>query len=193
MEKKEEILRAACALLAREGYAFSMSELAQRVGMRTPSLYSHYKSKDEIVEKAVCLAASDCRRELEAYVESLSGRGAGESLELIFRRLLDYFAREDRARLWKNMLLLSRGELREKCREELEKENRWFTLALSRLFGEGAARGELRPQTDGSAYLYFVMVQGLLDVMLLMGGDSDRFRDYAERVWRTYWDGVKAP
>jgi AcrR family transcriptional regulator len=51
---KEKIFEAAIDLFAQKGFdATSMREIAEVVGIKKASMYSHYKSKDEILEKIV--------------------------------------------------------------------------------------------------------------------------------------------
>ncbi len=51
---KEKIFEAAIDLFALKGFdATSMREIAETVGIKKASMYSHYKSKDEILEKIV--------------------------------------------------------------------------------------------------------------------------------------------
>ena len=50
MNRKEEILLATLELASVNGLkSVSMSQIADRVGIKAPSLYNHFKSKDEIV------------------------------------------------------------------------------------------------------------------------------------------------
>lgn len=50
--KKEEILHAALSLAAEYGLgAVSMGMIAERVGIRKPSLYNHFSSKEELTEE----------------------------------------------------------------------------------------------------------------------------------------------
>lgn len=52
MSRKEEILYATLELAAENGIkAVSMSQIADKVGMKAPSLYNHFKSKDEIIRE----------------------------------------------------------------------------------------------------------------------------------------------
>ncbi len=52
MGRKEEILYAALELAAENGIkGVSMSLIAEKVGIKAPSLYNHFKSKDEIVRE----------------------------------------------------------------------------------------------------------------------------------------------
>lgn len=49
---KERIFEAAINLFAEKGFnATSMREIAEAVGIKKASMYSHYKSKDELLEK----------------------------------------------------------------------------------------------------------------------------------------------
>ena len=49
--RKEEIVLTTLELAAQKGLAnVSMSMIADKIGIKKPSLYKHFKSKDEIVE-----------------------------------------------------------------------------------------------------------------------------------------------
>ncbi len=51
-ERHRAVLREALALFAEKGYAgASLRELARRVGVRQPSLYHYFRSKEELVEQ----------------------------------------------------------------------------------------------------------------------------------------------
>lgn len=50
MSRKEEIIYAALELASEYGLkSVSLSQIAEKVGIRKPSLYNHFKSKDELV------------------------------------------------------------------------------------------------------------------------------------------------
>lgn len=50
MDRREQILWAALELATQYGLnAISMSQIAKKVGIQKPSLYNHFKSKDEII------------------------------------------------------------------------------------------------------------------------------------------------
>lgn len=53
-ERHYAVLRQALLLLAERGYAgASLRELARRVGMKQPSLYHYFRSKEELVEQLI--------------------------------------------------------------------------------------------------------------------------------------------
>ncbi len=52
MSRKEDIIYAALELAAERGMkGVSMSQIAEKVGIKAPSLYNHFKSKDEIIRE----------------------------------------------------------------------------------------------------------------------------------------------
>ncbi len=52
--REEEILTAASRLLGERGYAaVSMDEIAEEVGISKPTLYQHFKGKDELIMRAM--------------------------------------------------------------------------------------------------------------------------------------------
>ena len=82
----EEILEAAAKAFSKNGYdGSSLAEIAKAVGIKTPALYYHFKSKNEILyaylvrsgehiltaaQQSVTAAGSDPRKRLCAYVKS---------------------------------------------------------------------------------------------------------------------------
>jgi AcrR family transcriptional regulator len=76
-----EIARAALAILDAEGLdALSMRRLADEVGIGTMTLYGHFRSKDELLDAAVDIAADDFepprlsgppRRQLRLYMHAV--------------------------------------------------------------------------------------------------------------------------
>ena len=82
----EEILEAAAQAFSKNGYdGSSLAEIAKAVGIKTPALYYHFKSKNEIlyaylvrsgehiltaVQQSVTAAGADPEKRLCAYVKS---------------------------------------------------------------------------------------------------------------------------
>lgn len=77
MSRKEEILYATLELAAENGInAVSMSQIADKVGMKAPSLYNHFKSKDEII------------REMYGFLRNRA-QASGTPVAMDFSRLSD--------------------------------------------------------------------------------------------------------
>ena len=91
MGRKEEIIYATLELASQHGLkAISMSQIAEKVGIKAPSLYNHFKSKDEIL-KAMYGFLREAAQKNRSYGFPDTGDMASKRLEqILMESLLAY-------------------------------------------------------------------------------------------------------
>lgn len=192
MDKKQEILKAAYALFCQRGEHLSMADLAHAVGIKTPSLYSHFAGKEEILARMIEEEIRQYDESLQTLVKSLGGLSSYDALKSFFFSILAYYQTEDRLRFWRMLPLLQSVALKDTFARAIgETDRQNFTKILQYLL-RGQETGEIRIQdAENSLHLYFSMIQGILEAMLLY---PERAQDvtFANRIFEAYWAGIRA-
>ena len=116
MDTKQRILDEALTLFSEKGYAnVFVGDIAERVGIKAPSLYKHYKNKraifDAIVElmntrfaeqaKALNISGTDAAADSKIYRDM-----SEENLLVLGRQLFLYYLHDDYNRKFRKMLTL---------------------------------------------------------------------------------------
>lgn len=141
---RDEILDASQSLIAERGYAsMSMDELAARVGISKPTLYSQFSTKEELV---VAMATQVMER-LFLVVDDAEakGRSALERLTELLRTALQVQLdrRTTAMQLWMPEIVhMLKGH-----QEPLDQICRIDTLVVG-LVGQAITAGEIDPQFD---------------------------------------------
>ena len=99
MSRKEEIIYATLELAGKYGLkAVSMSQIAERIGVRKPSLYNHFKSKEEIVSAMYAFLREQAGKNRDAatdYVALFAGRTLEEILKCCLSGYLQFLSDPD--------------------------------------------------------------------------------------------------
>lgn len=160
---KQVILERALELFTEKGYiGTSMGEIAEAVGIRKASLYSHYDGKERIFEEIF-------NRILEEYVAFIRTLTAGEKgrdtvhrLEAIFTSFIRYCRNNLSMYFWDRYYYYPPEFLKEYILEKTEETNTFFIEAVTGVFAEGIARGEIRGQSPRkTALAYYYLLIGL--------------------------------
>lgn len=192
MDKKQEIIAAAFELFCENGYHLSLSEIANAVGIKTPSLYSHFKSKDDILELMIHEEIYRYYQFLEEKLIDIEPMNIKDAMKSLFEFFMDYFSEYKRLRFWRTIPLLPNEQLRNTSSHLINEKDSQCKQKLLAYFQKGVRDGDLKPDvTESSLHLYLCMIQGVLDAMLLYPND---YKDniFAERVLEAYWDGISA-
>jgi TetR/AcrR family transcriptional repressor of nem operon len=177
---REKVVTAAQELLQTRSFnGFSFDDLAKRVGIRKPSLYHHFKSKNEL---ALELLAQNAAR-LEAAARGDSGKSGDEQLRGHLRAIGDALCAGDRlcpgGALVASWGVLPR-EIRAGVRKLRELHHQWLVRILEQGYRDGTIRRTGRSADDAALWI-FATIQGAL-VVARASGERGQYDVVAEQL-----------
>jgi AcrR family transcriptional regulator len=148
--KRKQILDAAAKVLARRGYAGTMlSEVAEEAGTQPGSLYYHFKSREELIEKVLHEGVTSSFARARAVLEALPGDSSAlQRLEAALRAHLRFqLIESDYARA----VVRSMGQCPEDMWKRVNEKFRAYGKFFDSLIAAAMKAGQLDPQVDRSA------------------------------------------
>ena len=89
MTKKEEIILSTLDLASKYGLkSLSMSQIAESVGIKKPSLYNHFKSKEELINEMYEYIRNKSKQDISNL--SLENSISKSSYEILFESVMNY-------------------------------------------------------------------------------------------------------
>jgi AcrR family transcriptional regulator len=182
MERKEEIILAALELASRNGLkSISMAQIAEKVGIKAPSLYNHFKSKDEIVKAMYSFLrerAQQNRASGFADPDEFSSKGLERILTESLAAYLGMIT--DRNMMCFFRVLYSERSINPLAAEIMLEETEHMIRSTRNLFYALAVHGKMRSEGVDTAAMTFAMtVHSLIDYQMdkITAGRADRFGD----------------
>ena len=190
----ERLRDEARALFAERGYTgASLGEICARVGIRKPSVYNHYASKEALFLDLL-------RRSLDDWgaaspPPSLEGGPLREQLETHLRALVGFAVERPHATALCRVAVSQVGdELEHKVRDLLRTQRLEYQRHCEELFRGAIERGEvIDVHVDALVYGWLTFVDGVLSHQLFgYGRRRQEFLDHLDAMWRLYWRGIAA-
>lgn len=186
--KSEDIKKAALKYFSIHGYeGTSLSQIADDVGIKKQSIYSHFKGKDDLF-LAVLKDAKEM--ELSSYVAYFKQKQDPEkTLHGFLEEMRRMFQENENLKFWLRMEFFPPTHLYKEVQQEaVDLEDQQEAL-LEELFeswiSEGALSGEARTLT-----LAYTGVIVAIMVELVYSDDPKRLEDKFEALWTVFWRGI---
>ncbi|MCR5250562.1 MAG: TetR/AcrR family transcriptional regulator [Lachnospiraceae bacterium] len=178
MNRKEEIIYAALELASEYGLkSVSLSQIADKVGIRKPSLYNHFKSKEELVSSMYTFLREKAgtgvgiTSQADAFPEDKSlAQILSDSISVYFRFLSD----ENMMKFFK-VLYSERSISPVAAQIMLDETERMISLTKN-LFYALVVHGKMKNENvDAAALSYAMTVHSLVDrqMDMITAGHSD--------------------
>jgi AcrR family transcriptional regulator len=189
MVHSEDIKQAALYLFAYKGYAAtSMQDIAEAVGIKKPSIYSHFKSKSEIFLLLLEDQARQFTNIVKSALEETKATEMKEILYQVFNANMQLYSDRRNLLFFKQAVLLSTGiadeDIEGKLKEIMKGVNMFVMMNLQKTLSEN---GVSFKSFEKGMFLFMVFLQGYLDWMLL---DTHQSID-TRAAWEQFWNGME--
>lgn len=168
--RKEEIVLTTLELAAQKGLAnVSMSMIADKIGIKKPSLYKHFKSKDEIVEAMYQFLRQQAKEKANIkpmdYSTFFTGKTAYEVLQSAVHGYIQMNHQEQMLNFYK--VIYSERPINPMAAKIVAEETETMILATKQLFYAMEVHKVLHfNNTDMSAVSFAMTIHGLMDYEL---------------------------
>ena len=169
-DRKEEIVLAALELAAEKGLAnVSMSMIADKIGIKKPSIYKHFDSKDEIVEAMYQYLRKQAKEKANIkpidYSTLFMGKTALEVLQALVHGYMRMTQQEEMLNFYK--VIYSERSIQPMAAKIVAEETRKMILATKQLFYAMEVHKVLHfEDADMSAVSFAMTIHGLMDYEL---------------------------
>ncbi|MBR6873313.1 MAG: TetR/AcrR family transcriptional regulator [Ruminococcus sp.] len=169
MNQKERIILATLELAAEHGLgSVSMSMIADKLGIRKPSLYNHFESKEAIIDAMYHFLRESSRQKVSSanidLGQLVKGRTAEEVLLMTVGSYHSMNEQDDMMSFYK--VIYSQRAVDPTAAGIMADETERMILATKALFYALHAHGKLdAPDIDTAALSFAMTVHGLMDYM----------------------------
>ena len=190
MITKAEITETAFYLFAEIGFhETSMEDIADALGLKKQSLYSHFRSKNELILAVLREQQWKIRDELDRLISQHCHQSPEHFLKYLFNSMSMVLSHRERLLLWKRLPLYTYDDdLRTSMLEALSELNEGFRHSLSEVLEENCVYFRNPHNLNSFLFLFMIMLQGYMDVMLAQGYSNET----AELIWGVFWNGVRS-
>lgn len=171
--RKEEIVLATLELAAQKGLAnVSMSMIADKIGIKKPSLYKHFESKDEIVEAMYQFLRKQAKEKANIkpmdYSMLFAGKTAFDILQSAVLGYMQMNRQEQMLNFYK--VIYSERSINPMAAKIVAEETEKMIIATKQLFYAMEVHKKLHfENADMSAVSFAMTIHGLMDYELDQG------------------------
>lgn len=190
--KADHILQTAVSHFAKEGFeGASLSKIAEEVGIKKPSIYAHYKGKDDLFLSALQYSLNTQKVHLAAYFNSVRD----EPLESILYGYFQWFAKESQDNERMNFILrvayFPPLRLEKEVGEFFNPFMDSMHRHLTRLLRERNRREKILYSEDFSsaALAYLTVTEGTMTELVYSG--MEQYENRLQAVWPIFWRGLR--
>jgi AcrR family transcriptional regulator len=176
---------------AQHGYeGASLAQIADDVGIKKQSIYTHFKGKDELFLQ---LCRDACENELRFvlnFIESNSAKPIKEFLLDFLWKYIDRYEKCDSAKFWLRIAFFPPNHLYRQVIKQVYEYLDQLEERLLPIMKKAVEKGEVSPTVgeQRATVAFLALLDGIFVEMIY--GSPERLRRRLEASWYLYWRGL---
>lgn len=167
----------------------SLSKIAEEVGIKKPTIYSHYKGKDDLFLSVVQYVFQLERRRILEYFQLCADMPLKTKLQGMFQWLEEGFKESDTTKFLLRVAFFPPPALFDEVMNIVNPFLDGMQRILIKMLQKASIQGEFsNPNSEAVAIAYLTLIDGVL-VELLYGG-KQRYQIRVEAAWSIFWQGA---
>ena len=181
------IIEIALDHFAENGYeGASLAHIAEQVGIKTPSIYAHFKSKDDLFLRVIEQTIHDELKLLREFCERNRDNTVQHQLFELIAQYKDRYDNDNSVKFLLRMMFFPPVSLQALVMEHINAYLDKMEQMLVTVFERGMERAEVAQLDVGTVTASFMcLLDGVLVEMLL--GGLVRFKKRLDASWKIYW------
>lgn len=187
----ELIKQHALQLFAQKGYyGTSLNDVASLVGIKKPSLYAHFKNKDDLYITILQELMNTFMDRVTINSSEIQSSSTKPLLKRLLINMIDFWKDETLGLLYKRTLLFPEEKFRSSIHEQFLQTETYTTDILSKIFNKGLENDEIPPQPiEPLIDSYYCLIDGLF-VQRFFYSSTD-FDKKAEHAFEHFWKATE--
>ena len=188
LSTKDQIIEAAKRSFAQHGYeGTTLSQIAKEVGIQKPSIYNHFKNKNDLYLYVADMVMDDLIVRMQDTYEQHMNEDLETRLYLLFKNSCNFILNKQEGMMYVRFLLFPPVELKEEVKAIVERGDHVIDDIVNKYYIEGIEEGQLR---DISELTFQAAFYFLLDGLFTESFIYDDFLIRFEEAWTVFWYGV---
>ncbi|MEY9869629.1 AcrR family transcriptional regulator [Peribacillus sp. B2I2] len=189
--KSDEIKKAALKYFSIHGYeGTSLSQIAEEVGIRKQSIYSHFKGKDDLFLSVL----KDAKEmELSSYVEyfkMMRNSDPEETLYGFLEEMIKMFQEVESLKFWLRMGFFPPTHLYNEIQKETDDIQVQQEALMEEIFRSWLSEGALNTGNARTLTLAYSGVIVAIMVELVYADNRERVAEKLAASWSIFWRGI---
>lgn len=190
MSTLQNIKQEAITLFAQKGYeATTLNDIASQVGIKKPSLYVYFSSKEELFLSVFDDLLQEYQSVVHQMVEEAEQAKLDQQLFILFKKYILWFANErTKSQFWNRALLFPPAEIKEELFLRMSKVESGFLQKEAEIIDRLMASGSMRKVEKDEVLLSIRSLRSGLLTAFLINPELEQAK--IDKVWDPFWFGV---